>query len=155
MRLAADVSVIQGDLKSNGIAKAKVDWLAAQLEWERVGASYDSFGQLGLNVDLLPATLPRGASDPGFIGLHRLEYGLWNAQSAKELLPVANQLAANVATVRKNLTSDDLTGDATQLPVRAHEILEDALRDLPVRDRRPGRRRCLRDRRTPTSRSIR
>jgi high-affinity iron transporter len=129
VRLAADVTAIQGDLKGNDIAKAKADWLAAQLEWERVGASYDSFGQLGLNVDLLPTTLPRGVNDPGFIGLHRLEYGLWNGQSAAGLLPVANQLAANVATVRKNLTSDDLAGDPTQLPLRAHEILEDALRD--------------------------
>jgi high-affinity iron transporter len=68
VRLAADVTAIQGDLKGNDIAKAKVDWLAAQLEWERVGASYDSFGQLGLNVDLLPTTLPSGVSDPGFIG---------------------------------------------------------------------------------------
>jgi high-affinity iron transporter len=31
--------------------------------------------------------------------------------------------------VQKNLTSDDLAGDPTQLPIRAHEILEDALRD--------------------------
>jgi high-affinity iron transporter len=129
VKLAADVATIQGDLKGNNIAKAKADWLPAQMEWERVGASYDSFGQLGLNVDLLPTTLPLGVSDPGFIGLHRLEYGLWNGQSAKELLPVANQLAANVAVVRKNLSSDDLAGDPTQLPIRAHEILEDALRD--------------------------
>ena len=34
-----------------------------------------------------------------------------------------------MATVRKNLTSDDLAGDPTQLPLRAHEIIEDALRD--------------------------
>ena len=129
VRLAADVAAIQGDLKRGDIAKAKADWLAAQLEWERVGASYDSFGQLGLNVDLLPTTLPLGVNDPGFIGLHRLEYGLYNGQSAAELLPVAIKLAANVTTVRKNLSSDDLAGDPTQLPLRAHEILEDALRD--------------------------
>jgi high-affinity iron transporter len=128
-KLETDVAAIQGDLKRDDIAKAKVDWLTAQLEWERIGASYDSFGQLGLNVDLLPDTLPKGVNDPGFIGLHRLEYGLWNGQSAAELLPVANQLAANVTTVRKNLTSDNLAGDPTQLPIRAHEILEDALRD--------------------------
>ncbi|HUN31702.1 MAG TPA: iron uptake transporter permease EfeU, partial [Trebonia sp.] len=129
VKLEADVALIQGDLKRGDIAKAKVDWLAAQLEWEEIGASYDSFGQLGLNVDLLPTTLPQGVHDPGFIGLHRLEYGLWNGQSAAELLPVANQLAANVTKVRKSLTSDDLAGDPTQLPIRAHEILEDALRD--------------------------
>ncbi len=38
-------------------------------------------------------------------------------------------LAKNVATVQKNLTSDDLAGDPTQLPLRVHEIIEDALRD--------------------------
>ena len=38
-------------------------------------------------------------------------------------------LAKNVATVQKNLTCDDLAGDPTQLPLRAHEIIEDALRD--------------------------
>jgi high-affinity iron transporter len=129
VKLEADVALIQGDLKRNDIARAKVDWLAAQLEWERIGASYDSFGQLGLDVDLLPTTLPKGVNDPGFIGLHRIEYGLWNGQSAAELLPVANQLAANVTKVRKSLSSDDLAGDPTQLPIRAHEILEDALRD--------------------------
>jgi high-affinity iron transporter len=73
--------------------------------------------------------LPKGVNDPGFIGLHRLEYGLWNGQGAAELLPVANQLAANVTAVRKNLSNDNLAGDPTQLPIRAHEILEDALRD--------------------------
>jgi high-affinity iron transporter len=129
VKLEADVALIQGDLKRGDIAKAKTDWLTAQLEWEKIGASYDSFGQLGLNVDLLPTTLPQGVNDPGFIGLHRLEYGLWNGQSAAELLPVASQLAANVTKVRKSLSSDDLAGDPTQLPIRAHEILEDALRD--------------------------
>ena len=52
-----------------------------------------------------------------------------NGQPAKELLPVAETLAKNVATVQKNLTTDDLAGDPTQLPIRAHEIIEDALRD--------------------------
>jgi high-affinity iron transporter len=127
--LATDVSAIQGDLRRGRIAAAKKDWLTAQLAWERVGASYDSFGDLGLAVDGLPDGLPNGVSDKGFTGLHRLEYGLWNGQPAKELVPVAAGLAKNVATVRKNLTSDDLTGDPTQLPIRAHEVIEDALRD--------------------------
>jgi high-affinity iron transporter len=127
--LAKQVTVIEGDLKRGKLAQAKQDWLPAQLDWERVGASYDSFGALGLAVDGLPDGLPKGVSDPGFTGLHRLEYGLWNGQSAKELLPVAQTLAMNVATVKKNLASVNLAGDPTQLPIRAHEIIEDALRD--------------------------
>ena len=127
--LAGDVAKIKADLGKKDIAQAKTDWLAAQLDWERVGASYDSFGDLGLAVDGLPTGFVKGVNDPGFTGLHRLEYGLWHGQSAAELLPVTNVLAKNVAAVEKNLTSDDLTGDPTQLPLRVHEIIEDALRD--------------------------
>jgi high-affinity iron transporter len=127
--LAAAVTAIEADLRRGDIPQAKKDWLTAQLDWERVGASYDSFGDLGLAVDQLPDGLPNGVNDKGFTGLKRLEYGLWQGQPAKELLPVAQTLAKNVATVRTNLTSDDLAGDPTQLPIRAHEIIEDALRD--------------------------
>ena len=127
--LARAVDAIQADLRRGSIPQARKDWLTAQLDWERVGASYDSFGDLGLAVDGLPDGLPDGVNDKGFTGLHRLEYGLWHGQSAKELVPAAETLAKNVAIVRKNLTTDDLAGDPTQLPLRAHEIIEDALRD--------------------------
>jgi high-affinity iron transporter len=127
--LATTVTAIQSDLRRGNIPQAKKDWLTAQLGWERAGASYDSFGDLGRAVDGLPDGLPDGVNDKGFTGLHRLEYGLWHGQPAAELLPVADTLAKNVATVEKNLTTDDLAGDPTQLPLRAHEIIEDALRD--------------------------
>ena len=120
---------IQADLRRGDLAAARTDWLAAQLDWERVGASYDSFGAAGIAVDGLPDGLPDGVNDKAFTGLHRLEYGLWHAQSAFSLDPVAAGLARDVAAVQKNLTSDDLAGDPTNLPLRAHEILEDALRD--------------------------
>jgi high-affinity iron transporter len=127
--LAQAVTRIQADLRRGDMAAAKEDWLTAQLDWERVGASYDSFGNLGLAVDGLPDGLPAGVNDKNFTGLHRLEYGLWHNQSAAALLPVAATLASNVATVQRNLTSGGLAGDPTNLPIRAHEILEDALRD--------------------------
>jgi len=67
--------------------------------------------------------------DPAFTGLHRLEYGLWHGQSAAALTPVAATLARDVAKVRRHLDSADLAGDPTNLPIRTHEIAEDALRD--------------------------
>jgi high-affinity iron transporter len=127
--LAQAVTRIQSDLRRNDLAAAKQDWLGAQLDWERVGASYDSFGALGLAVDGLPNGLPGGVNDKNFTGLHRLEYGLWHGQNAATLLPVAATLASNVAIVQRNLTSASLAGNPANLPVRAHEILEDALRD--------------------------
>ena len=127
--LASAVTRIKTDLRHGNLGAAKTDWLAAQLDWEKIGASYDSFGADGTAVDGLPDGLVNGVSDSDFSGLHRLEYGLWHGQSAASLVPVVNVLSRDVATVQKNLTSDHLAGDPTNLPIRAHEILEDALRD--------------------------
>jgi high-affinity iron transporter len=127
--LASGITAIQASLHRGDLAAARRQWLTAQLDWERVGASYDSFGDLGLAVDGLPDGYPGGVQDPHFTGLHRLEYGLWHGQGTGTLRTVASTLARNVATVRKNLAAPGLAGDPTNLPVRAHEILEDALRD--------------------------
>ncbi len=128
-RLSGAVTAIGNDLRGGNIAAAQADWLNAQLEWERVGASYNSFGDAGTAVSGLPDGLPGGVNDPGFTGLHRLEYGLWHGQRPDQLLPVVDRLGGDITNIRKNLGSDDLAGDPKKLPLRGHEILEDALRD--------------------------
>lgn len=127
--LAKDVAVLRADLAVGDLTTARRDWLNAQLDWERVGASYDSFGAAGQAVDGLPDGLPGGVSDKDFTGLHRIEYGLYHDQPAAQLLPVADRLSKDVVTLQQKLTTDDEAGDPTQLPLRVHEILEDALRD--------------------------
>jgi len=127
--LAHDVARLRTDAAAGDLAAAKRDWLAAQLDWERVGASYSSFGAAGEAVGGLPDGLPGGADDPDFTGLHRIEYGLYHGESAASLRGMIDRLTTDVATVRANLTGDDEAGDPTNLPLRAHEILEDAQRD--------------------------
>ncbi|MEC3956940.1 iron uptake transporter permease EfeU [Nocardia sp. CDC153] len=128
-RLTAAVDAVGRDLRARNIPAAQADWLLAQQEWERVGASYNSFGDAGTAVDGLPGGLPEGVNDPSFTGLHRLEYGLWHGQSPEQLLPVIDKLGTDIAAIGDNLTSTDIAGNPTTLPIRAHEILEDALRD--------------------------
>jgi len=126
-QLLTQVATVRADLAANQLPAAQRDWLAAQLTWEQVGAAYDSFADLGDAIDGLPQAQPLGVADPGFTGLHRLEYGLWHGQSAAALLPVTDQLTSDITALVGKLPQ--LTLDPTDLPVRAHEILEDALRD--------------------------
>lgn len=126
-QLAGQVTRIRTDLTSGSIPAAQRDWLPAQLTWEQVGAAYDSFGDLGDAIDGLPQGLTGGVDDPDFTGLHRLEYGLWHGQPASSLIPVVDKLSADITTLQGKLPQ--VTVDPTDLPIRAHEILEDALRD--------------------------
>jgi len=126
-QLLTQVAAVRADLAANQLPAAQRDWLAAQLTWEQVGAAYDSFADLGDAIDGLPQAQPLGVADPGFTGLHRLEYGLWHGQPAAALLPVTDQLSADITALTGKLSQ--LTLDPTDLPLRAHEILEDALRD--------------------------
>jgi high-affinity iron transporter len=125
--MVRQVDRLRADLRHPNLAATRRDWLAAQLTWDRIGAAYDSFGDLGDAIDGLPEGLPGGVRDKDFTGLHRLEYGLWHGQRAAGLEPIARRLATDVTTLRGKLTQ--LTIDPTDLPLRAHEILEDALRD--------------------------
>jgi high-affinity iron transporter len=125
--MAGQVDALRGVLAAGNLDAAKSDWLQAQLTWEQVGAAYGSFGDLADAIDGQPDGLPDGVDDKDFAGLRRIEYGLWHGQSAATLAPIADQLAQDLATLRHQLPT--ITADPADLPVRAHEILEDALRD--------------------------
>ena len=125
--LAGEANTLGAAINAGNLDAARAAWLPAQLTWERVGAAYDSFGDSATAIDGDPQGLPLGVADPGFTGLRRLEYGLWHGQSAATLAPVATQLGADIVTLQQKLPS--LTVNPKDMPIRLHEILEDALRD--------------------------
>lgn len=125
--LAAQVQTLQQSIGSGNVDVAKAAWLPAQLTWERVGAAYDSFGELADAIDGDPQGLPQGVDDPAFTGLRRIEYGLWHGQPLTELAPYATQLGSDVAQLQVKMPS--ITTAPLDMTIRAHEILEDAQRD--------------------------
>jgi high-affinity iron transporter len=127
--LNTDLGRLRAALAGEDYPAARLIWLAALLDWERVGASYNSFGKAGTAVAGLPDGLPAGVNDPHFTGLRRLEYGLFRGQTAGELLPVVDQTVHDVDEIAAKLRTVDIAGDPVKLTKRAQEILEDALRD--------------------------
>jgi high-affinity iron transporter len=125
--LSTQVAALRTAVAANNVTAARSAWLAAQLTWEQVGAAYGSFEDLGDAIDGLPDGLPDGVNDPDFTGLHRIEYGLWHNQTAATLLPIVDALRADVTELTGKLP--EVTIDPNDLALRAHEILEDALRD--------------------------
>ncbi|HEX6446150.1 MAG TPA: EfeM/EfeO family lipoprotein [Streptosporangiales bacterium] len=117
---ALAVAVDRGDL-----AQARARWLTAHLDYERLGAAYGTFGDLDGAINGRPDGLPRRQQDPHFTGFLRLEYGLWHGQSAATLRPVARALDASVRKLAARFPK--LPTNPGDLPLRAHEILENTL----------------------------
>jgi iron uptake system EfeUOB component EfeO/EfeM len=107
---ALDADVGRGDL-----VRGRADWLAAHLDYERLGAAYNAFGDFDDDINGM-------ASSTGFFAI---EEGLWHGRTAVELRPLTRGLVANVAGLIRDFPSEDI--DPADLPLRAHEILENTL----------------------------
>nr|WP_285561661.1 iron uptake transporter permease EfeU [Streptomyces hygroscopicus] len=123
--LVAQTGVLRRDIEGGHLDKARTDWLTAHRTYASLGAAYGTFEDFDQRIDGRTDGLPGGEHDKDFTGFLRLEYGLWHGQSAKELAGPARRLSADAAGLRKAFPSQDF--DPGDLPLRAHEILENTL----------------------------
>jgi iron uptake system EfeUOB component EfeO/EfeM len=117
---ALDADVARGDL-----AAARTDWLTAHLDYERLGAAYNSFGDFDDELDGTAGGLPQGVRSSGWTGFFSVEYALWHGSSATEIRPLTRNLVSTVLGLIADFPSEEV--DPGDLPLRAHEILENAL----------------------------
>jgi high-affinity iron transporter len=123
--LLAAAERLDADLKAGNLAQAKADWLPAHLDYERLGAAYGTFGDFDQEIDGSAGGLAQGTATPDWTGFFRIEYGLWHGQSAAVLGPLGDSLVADIKGLIKAFPGQ--TTPANDLPLRTHEILENAL----------------------------
>lgn len=121
-------SELQAALRSNRRSQAKSTWRSTWSAYLHLGAVYGLFGQEDQAIDGMPGGLPAGAHDRGFAGLHRIEMGLWGNSAARSLAPFASRLTRDLGRLERTLPSVQIS--PLEYATRAHEILEDAQRDL-------------------------
>jgi high-affinity iron transporter len=109
------------------LTAARSAWLTAYLTWRRIGGAYDAFGELGTSIDGTAAGLLDGVLSPQFTGFHKVEADLWQNSSLTAAAADGAILLANVNELEVKFPNQSIP--ATELPLRTHEILEDALRD--------------------------
>lgn len=124
-QLATDTDVLRDAVDRGDAATARTAWLTAHLDYERLGAAYDAFGEYDGKIDGRADGLPHGTADPGFTGFHRVEYGLWHGESSATLAGPADQLSRDV----HGLVADfpHIQVPILDLGLRTHEILENTL----------------------------
>lgn len=123
-----DASGLREALAAGDGAGARAAWEDTWSAYLHLGAVYGLFGALNQEIDGMPDGLLSGAADPRFSGLHRLEMGLWDGAPPRSLVPIADTLTRNLHSLRTILPNVQIT--PLEYATRAHEILEDAQRDL-------------------------
>ncbi|MFH8492966.1 iron uptake transporter permease EfeU [Streptomyces coeruleorubidus] len=123
--LVTETRKLGDDIRAGHLDTARADWLTAHRTYASLGAAYGTFEDFDQKINGRPDGLPGGVHDKDFTGFQRIEYGLWHGRSAGELKDPAQQLAAEAAGLRKAFPGQDF--DASDLPLRAHEILENTL----------------------------
>jgi iron uptake system EfeUOB component EfeO/EfeM len=132
-----ELALMEGQIAGLEHALAGNDRAAAQNAWRSAYASYMHLGAVYLagqaatlnqRINGNPGGLQGGAASPRFTGLHRVEYGLWGSTAPRALLGSARQLGVAVHELKGLLPRVSIT--PLEYATRAHEILEDAVRDL-------------------------
>jgi high-affinity iron transporter len=127
-RLGPEVAALAAAVRADDRSAARAAWRVAFARYLRLGAVYGAFGALDTDVDGLPGHLRAGAKDARFIGLHRIELGLWASARATSLVPVVRRLRHDVRRLARAVVRAPIT--PLDYATRAHEILEDAQRDF-------------------------
>ncbi|HXD65596.1 MAG TPA: EfeM/EfeO family lipoprotein, partial [Solirubrobacteraceae bacterium] len=86
------------------------------------------YGLLPGNLNDRLAQIPTSLNQTHFTGLHRVEKGLWQGAPLSSLVPVSQAISAAVPSLARTLPRTQI--DPIDYAARAHEILEDAQRDL-------------------------
>lgn len=118
--LRQQVAAVAADAEEGDPAAARRDWLTAHTTYETLGAAYGAFGDIGDAIDGLPRH--------GLTGFHAVEAPLFSGAPAAAAVAPANALVADVDRLIAQFPSTQI--DPGDLGLRAHEIVEDAIRDV-------------------------
>ena len=129
-RMEGAVVALEGALARGDRAGAEAEWRDAFALYLRLGAVYleGPIATLNAEIDGTANGLTGGVANPSFAGLHRIEYGLWTGAAPATLVPWARRLDADVRALQRTIPSVAIS--PLDYATRAHEILEDAVRDL-------------------------
>ena len=133
----ARLALMQGEIAKLETALAANDRGAAQAAWRGAYAYYLNLGAVYLEgpiadlndaIDGTPGGVPGGVSSSQFSGLHRIERGLWTGAPLASLGAVgAHAVGAMSRSWQRWCRTVQI--DPLDYATRAHEILEDAVRD--------------------------
>jgi iron uptake system component EfeO len=123
--LLAQVKALRAAVAAGPTASAKAAWLKAHLTYETLGAAYGAFGPLDAKINGAPPGNESWRADTELSGFHLIEGLLWSGAPSAELVPAAAGLQHDVEALKQQFVTAEIP--PAELPLRAHEIIENAI----------------------------
>jgi hypothetical protein len=121
-------AALQRALAADDRSAAELAWGTTWSDYLHLGAVYGLFADQNQAIDGVPGVLPGGSSDPRFVGLHRIEMGLWTGERLASLVSYDKLLEVDLRRLHGVVARVHFT--PLEYATRSHEIIEDAQRDL-------------------------
>jgi iron uptake system EfeUOB component EfeO/EfeM len=137
--LVSDVATLKAAVSNGDIAAAESGWLVAHLDWLRIGqddGAYGAYGDLGRRIDGTSAGTVTSGKGPRFTGFHKVETDVWAGRLASADTDTAalSRAVGRAAAMPLKSVFRATTVGVGLLPLRSHEVLEDAERDTLTGD---------------------
>lgn len=118
--LLQSITALQQALAAGDLDQARAAYAAARLPYQRLAATAQRFAELDNRLNARADYYEKREQDPAFGGFHRLEQGLFVADSTAGLEPVAAQLQQDATALRdallgQSLPPEQLSGNAARL----------------------------------------
>ena len=96
-------------VKAGKLEQAKALYAPAHEHYERIEPIAELFNDLDGSMDSREDDFEKKAQDPGFLGFHRIEKGLYADKATAGLAPVADKLMADCLDLQKRISNLTIT----------------------------------------------
>ncbi len=110
--LVRDTKALTDAVKTGDLAGAQAAYAPAHRHYERIEPIAELFNDLDGSMDSREDDFAEKAADPGFLGFHRIEKGVFADKSTADLAPVADRLTADTLDLQKRLADLAITPKA-------------------------------------------
>ena len=106
--LTKAVDALSQAIAAGDLAQAQALYVPAREAYQRLAPAAQRLAELDNSINARADYFEQREQDPGFIGFHRLEYGLFEQHTTQGLTPIAQQLQANTILLKQQLLAQSL-----------------------------------------------
>jgi len=106
--LITAVTALEQAIAAGDLSQAQALYVPASAAYQRIAPAAQRLAELDRAINARADYFEKREQDTGFVGLHRIEYALFQQRSVDNLTPVAQRLLSDVTQLKQQLMAQSL-----------------------------------------------